>query len=94
MISNLKKDRKEQEEFLDTIETVRLEINNLLPIHKSDSFLNEPITEAANYSLKGDGKRLRPTITWIMGITEYGLKKRHFATATIIGIYAYCFPHL
>ncbi|SDM55861.1 polyprenyl synthetase family protein [Bacillus sp. OK048] len=75
MISNLKKDRKKQEEFLDTIETVRSEINTLLPIHKNDSFLKEPITEAANYSLEGDGKRLRPIITWIMGINEYGLKK-------------------
>ncbi|MEH7247724.1 polyprenyl synthetase family protein [Neobacillus niacini] len=74
MISNLKKDRKEREEFLDTIETVRSEINDLLPIHKNDSFLKEPITEAANYSLEGDGKRLRPIITWNMGVSEYGLK--------------------
>ena len=94
MISTLKKDRKEQEEFIDTIETVRLEINNLLPIQKNDSFLNEPITDAANYSLEGDGKRLRPIITWIMGINEYGLKKiGHCAAPAIIGIYAYCFPH-
>lgn len=77
MISNLKRDRKEQEEFLETIETVRLEINDLLPIPPNDqvSFMKEPIIEAANYSLEGDGKRLRPIITWIMGINEYGLNK-------------------
>ncbi|MEH6993808.1 polyprenyl synthetase family protein [Neobacillus drentensis] len=72
MITNLKNERKEQEEFSDLIENVRNQINHLLPIPKGDT-LNGPIVEAANYSLKGDGKRLRPIITWIMGIQEYGL---------------------
>ena len=77
MITNLKNERKERDEFLDTVETVRLEINNLLPIPNNDhvSFEKEPIVEAANYSLEGDGKRLRPIITWMMGINEYGLAK-------------------
>lgn len=72
MITNLKNERKEQEEFLDLIDHVRNQINHLLPIAK-DGTLNGPIVEAANYSLEGDGKRLRPIITWIMGIKEYGL---------------------
>jgi geranylgeranyl pyrophosphate synthase len=72
MITNMKNERKEQEEFSDLIENVRNQINHLLPIPKGDT-LNGPIVEAANYSLKGDGKRLRPIITWIMGIQEYGL---------------------
>ncbi|PAE41242.1 polyprenyl synthetase family protein [Bacillus sp. 7884-1] len=72
MITNLKNERKEQEEFSDLIENVRNQINHLLPIPKEDT-LNGPIVEAANYSLEGDGKRLRPIITWIMGIEEYGL---------------------
>jgi geranylgeranyl pyrophosphate synthase len=72
MITNLKNERNEQEEFLDLIENVRNQINHLLPIPKDDT-LNGPIVEAANYSLEGDGKRLRPIITWIMGIKEYGL---------------------
>jgi geranylgeranyl pyrophosphate synthase/mRNA-degrading endonuclease YafQ of YafQ-DinJ toxin-antitoxin module len=72
MITNLKNERNEQEEFLDLIKNVRSEINHLLPIPKDDT-LNGPIVEAANYSLEGDGKRLRPIITWIMGIQEYGL---------------------
>jgi geranylgeranyl pyrophosphate synthase len=75
MAANLKEERKEQDEFLDTVETVRLQINNLLPIpvNNNGPFMKEPIVEAANYSLEGDGKRLRPIITWMMGINEYGL---------------------
>ena len=37
--------------------------------------MNEPIIDAANYSLEGDGKRLRPIITWFMGVNEYGIKE-------------------
>ncbi|MFP7299782.1 polyprenyl synthetase family protein [Neobacillus niacini] len=74
MITNLKIERNEQEEFSDLIENVRNQINHLLPIPK-DETLNGPIVEAANYSLEGDGKRLRPIITWIMGIREYGLEQ-------------------
>jgi geranylgeranyl pyrophosphate synthase len=74
MITNLKKERKEQEEFSELIENVRNEINHLLPIPIDDT-LNSPIVKAANYSLEGDGKRLRPIITWIMGIQEYGLNQ-------------------
>jgi geranylgeranyl pyrophosphate synthase len=76
MITILKNERKEQEDFLDTIETVRNQINNILHIPKIDhvSLMKEPIIDAANYSLKGDGKRLRPIVAWIMGVNEYGLK--------------------
>lgn len=77
IITTLKNQRKEKEEFLDTIETVRNEINNSLNIPKSeeDFLMKEPIVDAANYSLEGDGKRLRPIITWVMGVNEYGLNK-------------------
>jgi geranylgeranyl pyrophosphate synthase len=74
MITNLKNERNEKEEFLDLIKNARSQINHLLPIPK-DSTLNSPIVEAANYSLEGEGKRLRPIITWIMGIQEYGLNQ-------------------
>ena len=75
IIAILKNERKEQEDFLDTIETVRYQINNVLPIPKIDHvpLLKEPIIDAANYSLEGDGKRLRPIITWVMGVNGYGL---------------------
>ncbi|MGM0875756.1 MAG: polyprenyl synthetase family protein [Bacillota bacterium] len=76
MITILKNERKEQEDFLDTIENVRNQINNILTIPKSDnvSLMKEPIIDAANYSLEGDGKRLRPIVAWIMCVNEYGFK--------------------
>ena len=78
MITILKNERKEQEDFLDTIETVRNQINNILNIPKTEnvSLMKEPIIDAANYSLEGDGKRLRPIMTWVMGVNEYGLKSQ------------------
>ncbi|MDS0525140.1 polyprenyl synthetase family protein [Clostridium sp. SHJSY1] len=76
IITMLKDDRKEREEFLDTIENVRNEINSVLNIPKNENFslLKEPITEAANYSLDGDGKRLRPILAWVIGVKGYGLE--------------------
>ncbi|WP_392391415.1 polyprenyl synthetase family protein [Neobacillus jeddahensis] len=35
--------------------------------------MKEPLVDAANYSLAGDGKRLRPIVTWVMGVNQYGL---------------------
>lgn len=77
MITNLKSERKEREDFLETIKTVRKQINDFLTIPKIESGLltREPIIEAANYSLDSDGKRLRPIMTWVMGVNEYGLNK-------------------
>ena len=77
MITVLKNEREEQENFLDTIKTVRKQINNILYIPKNEnvSLMKEPIIDAANYSLEGDGKRLRPIVTWIMGVNEYGLNQ-------------------
>ncbi|MEH7346329.1 polyprenyl synthetase family protein [Bacillus sp. JJ1532] len=76
MITHLKNESKEREGFLDTIDTVRNQINNILHIPKNDydSIMQDPIIDAANYSLEGDGKRLRPILTWVMGVNEYGLK--------------------
>ena len=53
---------------------MRDSINHILPIPKVDQDF-DPIVEAANYSLEGGGKRLRPIITWVMGVHEYGLKE-------------------
>lgn len=77
IITILKNERKEQEEFIDTIELVRDQINDILKIPNTDnvSLLKEPIIDAANYSLEGDGKRLRPIIAWVMGVNEFGLNK-------------------
>ncbi|MFC4022250.1 polyprenyl synthetase family protein [Oceanobacillus longus] len=75
IITTLKKDRKEQEEFLETAETVRLQINSILHLSNTNQepSINAPLLDAANYSLEGDGKRLRPIMTWFMGVHEYGL---------------------
>ncbi|PAV28058.1 geranyl transferase [Virgibacillus profundi] len=75
MIADLKKERKEQENFIDTVKSVRDEINENLSIsqNEQESFIKVPIMDAANYSLEGDGKRLRPIMAWVMGVNEYGL---------------------
>jgi len=77
MITNLKSERKEQEDFIDMIKTVRNQVNDVLPISElgEASSMREPIIDAANYSLKSDGKRLRPIMTWVMGVKEYGLNE-------------------
>ena len=77
MMTILKNERKEQEDFLDTIETVRNQINNILHIPKidDDSLMKETIIDAANYSLAGNGKRLRPIMTWFMSVNGYGLSQ-------------------
>lgn len=77
MITILKKDRKEQDDFFDTIKSVRQQINSILNIPKkeNDSLQTDSIIDAANYSLQGDGKRLRPIITWVMGVNEYRLNQ-------------------
>ncbi|MGF6950806.1 geranylgeranyl pyrophosphate synthase [Neobacillus sp. B4I6] len=73
MITTLKNERKEREGFLDIVETVRKEINHILKIPKIEEV--EQIIDAANYSLEGDGKRLRPIMTWVMGVNEFGLNQ-------------------
>ena len=74
MITSLKNDRQDQEEFIDTVKTIRRQINDTLRIPKTNE-MNDSIIAAANYSLQGDGKRLRPIVTWFMGVNAYGLKR-------------------
>ena len=77
MITTLKKERKEREDFIETIESARNQINGYLTISDGErsSLIREPIIAAANYSLESDGKRLRPIMTWVMGVNGYGLDK-------------------
>ncbi|WP_188455124.1 polyprenyl synthetase family protein [Virgibacillus oceani] len=77
ILTILKNERKEREYFSETIEAVRNEINTILIIPKDQKkpLIKEPIIDAANYSLEGDGKRLRPIMTWLMAVNEYGLDK-------------------
>ncbi|MEK4487226.1 polyprenyl synthetase family protein [Psychrobacillus sp. FSL H8-0484] len=76
MITTLKNERKEQEDFINTSKTLRNQINHILNIPKVEnmSLMEDTIMDAANYSLEGDGKRLRPIVTWFMGVNAYGLK--------------------
>lgn len=76
MMVTLANQRKEKEAFFTTIQTVRDQINDILPISKSNelSAIKEPLIDAANYSLEGGGKRIRPILTWVMGIHAYGLQ--------------------
>jgi len=77
MVTNIKNEQKEKEEFSDIIETVRKQVNESLDIPKDEkvSLMEDFISNAANYSLRGDGKRLRPIMAWVMGVKEYGLKE-------------------
>lgn len=74
IILNLKKENKEKEEFKNIIKGLKNDIDKILEI-KNRKIENDKIFEAANYSLKGSGKRLRPIITWFVGIHEYNLDK-------------------
>ncbi|WP_340395603.1 polyprenyl synthetase family protein [Paenibacillus sp. FSL E2-0177] len=75
MLTNLKNNKQEKVDFHNTIQKVRGEINNQLPINKpvGTPAMKEMLIDAANYSLEGDGKRIRPILTWVMGVNEYGL---------------------
>lgn len=75
IIANFKSESKEREDFVNIAKTVRNQVNTLLHIPKNEigSSMDESIIDAANYSLLGDGKRLRPIMTWVMGVHEYGL---------------------
>ncbi|WP_313892372.1 polyprenyl synthetase family protein [Psychrobacillus sp.] len=75
MITILKNERKEKEEFSNTIKTLRHQINDILTISKSENMflMEDQVMDAANFSLEGDGKRLRPIVAWFMGVNAYGL---------------------
>lgn len=76
MITELTTQRKDQKAFLKTMDKVRNIVNSQLRIKENNhDALKDSIVEAANYSLTGDGKRLRPILTWVMGVDEYGLDK-------------------
>lgn len=74
----IKSQQKEQEDFKNTVKCIRDKINRMLKISKDANtpLIGEKIIDAANYSLEGDGKRLRSIVTWVMGVNEYGLKKK------------------
>jgi len=75
IITILKKERQEQDDFLKEIDTVREQINHSLKISQGEqaALKDDSIMEASNYSLFGDGKRLRPIVAWQIAVKGYGL---------------------
>ncbi|WP_379127490.1 polyprenyl synthetase family protein [Paenibacillus sp. sgz500958] len=76
MVITLRNHEKDKDDFLETVKNIRNQINSQLLIHQPEGIppLQETLMEAANYSLEGDGKRLRPILAWVMGVNEFGLK--------------------
>ncbi|MEF3306855.1 polyprenyl synthetase family protein [Paenibacillus sp. GYB003] len=76
MVTVLENERRDKQRFLDTVTTVREQINSLLLLPKEDGIppMKEAMIDSANYSLEGGGKRLRPILAWVMGVNEYGLQ--------------------
>lgn len=75
LVLQLANNRKEKEHFHTLIAAIRKEIDSMLHLPKPSLLpIEDPLFDAANYSLKGDGKRIRPILTWVMGVNEYGLK--------------------
>jgi geranylgeranyl pyrophosphate synthase len=81
VLTVLKTEKAEQVAFENTMKTVGKEINGILNIPKTrnDPLLNQTIVDAANYSLEAGGKRVRPLITWVMGVNGYGLDPKAIA---------------
>ncbi|MUG86285.1 polyprenyl synthetase family protein [Paenibacillus timonensis] len=76
LLGAMRSNRREQEEFISIVKKARAEINNLLPVQPpTEEGMKETglLFETANYSLEGNGKRLRPILSWVMGVQEYGL---------------------
>jgi len=76
LISYLREEKRQKDQFAETVKLAREQINSTLRIAKSEDMLpmKKTLIDAANYSLSGDGKRLRPVLTWVMGVHEYGLQ--------------------
>jgi geranylgeranyl pyrophosphate synthase len=76
LVAYLREEKQQKDLFTETVRAAREEINSTLQIAKSEGMLpmKETLIDAANYSLTGDGKRLRPVLTWVMGVHEFGLQ--------------------
>ncbi|MGD6844926.1 polyprenyl synthetase family protein [Bacillus infantis] len=75
MLDSLKRERQERDKFRGRVEEVQQKINEVLPIEDKDLVMEEPVREAANYSLAAGGKRLRPVIAWFAGVEAYGMEE-------------------
>ncbi|REK76735.1 polyprenyl synthetase family protein [Paenibacillus paeoniae] len=80
LIEVLKRNREEKAAFHTTFASVRKEINQHLLITADTDLppMKTSLIDAANYSLQGDGKRLRPVLAWVIGVQVYGLAPSSF----------------
>ncbi|ENH96076.1 geranyltranstransferase [Gracilibacillus halophilus YIM-C55.5] len=74
-LRTIRTEKEDKKAFESTIESVRQSINQMLSIDTNEHAMlwTDPITDAANYSLESDGKRIRPIMTWVMAIQAYQL---------------------
>ncbi|MFI2855876.1 polyprenyl synthetase family protein [Paenibacillus sp. JSM ZJ436] len=74
LISSLRSQEEEKAQFRQTMENARQVIQASLPVPlpQDDQAFTADIIAAANYSLQGDSKLLRPVIAYVMGVLEYG----------------------
>lgn len=76
LMNTLQKEREERIAFKNTIKVIQRELNEILPIEEAEDIgFKDSIIEAANYSLESGGKRLRPILTYFIGVKVYGLKE-------------------
>lgn len=68
--------KKQTQEFKDIIEEIKNKINKILKISDINIETGNKIVDAANYSIESGGKRLRPIISWFMGVKGYGLSEK------------------
>lgn len=79
LLNSINSDRVQQEEFRSLSIEVRERLNQELPLTEASTGKetgdSTSLITAANYSLAGDGKRLRPMLAWVMGVKAYGLSE-------------------
>lgn len=77
IIDIFKAEKKAQKDFKDKIKMVSEDINKDLSVSTENigGLISNEIVDAANYSIEGGGKRLRPIITYAMAVDGYGLKE-------------------
>ncbi|MDO3411517.1 polyprenyl synthetase family protein [Saccharibacillus sp. CPCC 101409] len=75
MLTEMKRDREERETFRELLEKERVRIDESLPVVPDSPVpsAGDSLIDAANYSLAGDGKRLRPILARLTAVEGYGL---------------------
>lgn len=81
MLIVMRTEREEKDTFAKLIKGAQQDINSWLKVQKPDGIspMQEPLIDAANYSLEGGGKRLRPVMAWVMSVKEYGMSPASIA---------------